>query len=148
MENVRDVLKAKGSARVETIKQDELVYDAMSKLAEKGIGALLVLNEKDIVVGIVSERDCLRAAARAAKETDLLAVRDIMTKDVVICQPSDDLQTIENTMTQNRIRHLPVIENEQLVGLISIGDIVKARTREMRVENRYLRDYIMGRYPG
>lgn len=147
MITVKEVLKDKGSSDVVTIRDDKSVCEAMSVLVDKNIGSMLVLNKENVIVGIVSERDCLRTAARTCKEIDRLRVDEIMTRDIIICQPEDDLQTIENLMTQNKIRHLPVIDKGKLVGLISIGDVVKMQTEEIHVENRYLRDYIMGRYP-
>jgi CBS domain-containing protein len=146
--NVKHVLNGKKSAHVDTIRADASVCEAAARLSERNIGSMLVLSKDEKIVGILSERDCLHATARACAEIDRLSVGEIMTRDVIICQPDDDLETIENSMTQNRVRHLPVVDGENLVGLISIGDIVKSRTREVEVENRYLRDFIMGKYPG
>ena len=145
---VKDVLRSKGSALVETVNEDEPVCNVMSKLVEKKIGSLLVLNRDGLIVGIVSEKECLAVPAPACAQLDRLPASEIMIRDIIICQPDDDIELIENVMTQNRIRHLPVIDDKKLVGLISIGDVVKAQTREIHVENRYLRDYIMGKYPG
>jgi CBS domain-containing protein len=146
--SVSKILKQKGSSKVTTIYQDETVLEAIQKLCANRIGVLLVLDRDQKVVGILSERDCMSAASKDHQRLGEIKIAEAMTREVIICEPDDDLEKVRNIVTANRIRHLPVAENGKVVGLISIGDIVKAELREVNVENRYLRDFISGQYPG
>ena len=143
---VKDILKNKGP-EVITIWEEKTLYDAICTLVENKIGALLVLNQDGKIVGIISERDILRACYEDCDNIRTAKVKDKMTKKVIITEPDDDLAYVEKIMTENRIRHLPVITNKRLVGIISIGDIVKSMRRQSAVENRYLKEYIEGKYP-
>ena len=140
---VKDILKSKGP-EVITIGNEKSISEAVGVLVKHSIGALLVLNETGKIVGIISERDILRENhenyGSGAK------VQDVMTENVIIGDPEDDLDYIEHVMTQNRIRHLPVISNKRLVGIISSGDVIKAQLNGVRVTNRYLQDYIENKY--
>lgn len=140
---VKDILKTKGP-EVVTIGEEKSVYDAVTALAKNRIGALLVLNASGEIVGILSERDIL--IENHKNYGSQAKVKDIMTKDIIIGDSEDDIDYVENIMTQNRIRHLPIITNERLVGIITIGDIIKSQLKEVRVENRYLHGYIKGKY--
>ena len=144
---VKDILQEKG-ADVATIGADKTVFEAIKSLVEKNIGSLLVLDEKSAIVGIITERDILKECDRRYESLMQTMVKDVMIKNVIVASPEDDIDYVENIMTENRVRHLPVISGQKLVGLISIGDVVKVQRGECRVENRYLKDYISGKYPG
>ncbi len=143
---VKDVLEKKGS-HVVTITETSTVFEALSTFAANRVGSLLVLNDKEIIVGIIGARDVLMAVLRACDDIKALQIKEIMTRNIIIGSIDDDLDKVRALMTENRIRHLPIIENKELAGIISIGDVVKAELNEVHVENRYLRDFIEGKYP-
>ena len=143
---VKDILQEKG-ADVTTIGADKTVFEAIKSLVEKNIGSLLVLDEKSAIVGIITERDILKECNQRYESLMQTKVKDVMTKNLIVASPEDDIDYVENIMTENRVRHLPVMSGQKLVGLISIGDVVKVQRGECRVENRYLKDYISGKYP-
>ncbi len=140
---VRDILRKKGS-HVVTIEAHRSVQDAIRSLVENNIGALLVTAPDDQLVGIFTERDILREAAVRPGQLSETLVGDVMTRSVVIGVPEDTIEYVMGIMTQNRIRHLPVLEEDELVGIVSIGDVVNAQLRETEFENRLLKDYIHG----
>lgn len=144
---VRDILKDKG-ADVATIKAEETICDAVRILVEKNIGSLLVLDKEDNIAGIITERDILKQCNRCLNKFPETKVKDVMTKDLIVASPDDDLDYVENIMIQNRIRHIPIVANKKLAGIISIGDLINLLRGECKVENRYLKDYISGKYPG
>lgn len=144
---VKDILKEKGT-EVATIGTEKTVYDAVKSLVEKNIGSLLVLDEKGGIVGIITERDILKECDRRFELLKQIKVKDAMTKNLIVASPEDELDYVEDIMTQNRMRHVPIISGKKLEGLISIGDIIKVQRGECKVENRYLKDYISGKYPG
>ena len=142
MTTVRDILKIKGN-RVWTIEPQQTVFDALSLMAEKGIGALVVLEEQR-VVGVLSERDYARKVILKGKASKETSVRDIMTSRV--CYVSQD-RTVDECMalmTDKSIRHLPVIEDDELKGLVSIGDVVKSMISEREFIIERLEAYITG----
>jgi CBS domain-containing protein len=122
--NIANVLARKG-VKVFTIGPDQSIRQAVAALAEHNIGALVVVEEGGRPVGILSERDVVRAAARS-EDVFGRRVSELMTRDVVVGVPEDDLKSVGTTMTERRIRHLPVVEKGRLVGIVSIGDVVKA----------------------
>ncbi|KPL01281.1 MAG: hypothetical protein AMJ91_00550 [candidate division Zixibacteria bacterium SM23_73_3] len=144
---VKDILQDKGS-EVATIGAEKTIYGAVKTLVEKNIGSLLVLDEKGAIAGIITERDILKECERRFELLKETKVKDVMTKNLIIASPDDDLDYVENIMTQNRIRHLPIISNQKVEGIISIGDLVNVLRGECKVENRYLKAYISGDYPG
>jgi CBS domain-containing protein len=123
--NIASLLATKG-VTVITIGSQQIVRQALGLLADHNIGALVVVDEVDRPIGIVSERDIVREAARN-ENVFAHAIGTIMTRDVIIATPHDDLAAVGDTMTKKRIRHLPVMDKGKLVGIISIGDIVKAQ---------------------
>ena len=143
---VRDVLKEKGT-EVATIGAEKTICDAVKVLVEKNIGSLIVMDEKGGVAGIFTERDVLKQCNQCLESFRDIKVEDVMTRNLIVASPDDDLDYVENIMTQNRIRHLPIISNQKLAGMISIGDLVNVLRGECKVENRYLKDYISGKYP-
>jgi CBS domain-containing protein len=122
--NIASILARKGS-RVVTCRAEQSIRQALSLLAEHNIGALVVVDEAGGAAGVLSERDVVREAARDER---LFArtVGEIMTRDVIVGVPEDDLRAVRHTMTERRIRHVPVIAEGRLVGIVSIGDVVKA----------------------
>jgi CBS domain-containing protein len=143
METVKDLLKTKGS-EVYTVSPEDKIIDAMKVMADKNIGALIVLKNSEKVVGIISERDYARNVALKGKSCTDTTVEEIMTTKVSGVTPDVTVDRCMALMTERRIRHLPVLEGNKLVGVISIGDIVKA----VIVEKQHLIDdlehYIAG----
>jgi CBS domain-containing protein len=144
--NVKDLLSVKGS-KVFTISQRDTLWQALEKMVEHNVGALLVLDEEHAVHGILSERDILRRCIHAGKDPRAEVVEGYHTRHVLIIYPDNTLDDAMQLMTQNRIRHLPVVEGRELVGLISIGDVVKSLLHHTRTENQFLVDYITAKYP-
>ena len=140
---VRDILRKKGN-HVVTIESHRTVHEAIQSLVANNIGALLVISADDQLVGIFTERDILREVAERAGQLRETSVGDVMTRNVIIGVPEDTIEYVMGVMTQNRIRHLPVLEGDELAGIISIGDVVNAQLRETEFENRSLKDYIHG----
>ena len=130
---ISDVLRSKGS-EVVRIRQTETVTAAVQKLAERRIGALLVEDQWMKPVGIFSERDFVNAIARDGASTLDTPVRDLMSSPIISCNPSDRVDAVLATMTMKKIRHLPVMEGGHLLGMISIGDLVKHRLDEKELE--------------
>ena len=122
---IATILARKGSSVV-TVGPEQTIRQAVELLAERNIGALVVVDASLRPVGILSERDIVRAAAHD-EQIFAGAVSSIMTHDVILGAPHDDLDSVGHTMTERRIRHLPVVEEGRLVGIISIGDVVKAQ---------------------
>jgi CBS domain-containing protein len=123
--NIASLLAKKSGAPI-TIRPEQTVRDAMALLAKHNIGALIVVNAAGTPVGIVSERDIVREAARS-EQVFGRAASEIMTRNVITGVPEDDLLAVANLMTEKRIRHLPVVAGGKLMGIISIGDVVKAQ---------------------
>ena len=142
MKTVGDVLRVKGSA-VCAAKPDETVYHALTVMAEKNIGALIV-REGERVVGIFSERDYARQVELKGKASKDTPLRDVMTSRVVFVRPEHTLEECMALMTDKRIRHLPVLKEAQLAGILSIGDVVKAVISEKEFLISQLENYITG----
>ncbi|MFY9782523.1 MAG: CBS domain-containing protein [Acidimicrobiales bacterium] len=141
---VSQLLATKGH-EVATISQERSVNDAIALLKERGIGALVVTGAKPPLVGIFSERDVVRALATNGESTLHQKVSDLMSSDVSVCKESTELNALMTMMTERRIRHVPVVEDDRLVGMISIGDVVKARLDELEHDKKDLLDYVSGR---
>lgn len=140
---VQDILDVKGS-QVHSIEADRTVLDAVAVLVEHRIGALLVRDDGGAVVGIISERDVLRECLHGSAELGRIRIADVMTRDLVVCVPADEVDYAMGIVTKNRVRHLPVMDGDRVAGMISIGDLVKASLDAVEYENRYLREYIQG----
>ncbi|WP_226363395.1 CBS domain-containing protein [Pseudonocardia abyssalis] len=121
------------------------VADVVTRLDELGVGALLVRDQDHVIQGIVSERDVVRALARHGAALLTMPITDVMTRKVHSCGPEESVARAMSQMTAGRYRHLPVIENGRLVGMVSIGDLVKHRVREMELETGVLRDVVIAR---
>lgn len=142
MKRVRHLLDAKGRD-VLSIAPDASVLDAIRLMAEKGIGALVVL-EGGALAGVVTERDYARKVILKGRSSRTTAVRDIMTADVVTTSSDQSVEECMNTVTEKRIRHLPVVDGGRLTGIISIGDLVKAVIADQQEAIEHLQQYING----
>ena len=143
MTAVADILKSKSDNTVHAIAPGDSVLDALQRMAEKRSGALLVM-EGETIVGIVTERDYARKIALLGRTSAATLVRDVMTADVMYVRPTQTSQECMALMTENRLRHLPVVDGARLVGLISIGDLVKDIISEQQFIIEQLEHYITG----
>ncbi len=139
--NVATILRQKGRA-VTTAGPTTTLLEIAAKLSAKRIGAIVVVGAEGEVVGIISERDIIRALAAHGPECLTSSVVEVMTKQVVSCQETDTLDELMAMMTARRFRHLPVVTDGALVGIISIGDVVKHHVAEVEMEATAMRDYI------
>jgi CBS domain-containing protein len=137
---IADILRRKGS-NVVTISSDAPVSEMVASLAEHKIGALVVVDD-DRTVGIVSERDVVRRLHRVGAQVLELPVSELMTTDVISCEPTDSVDQIGAAMTEKRIRHLPVLEKGELAGIVTIGDVVAARIADLEQTRGQLESYI------
>jgi len=140
MSRITDVLRSKGSDVV-TISPDTLVSELLSLLVGRNIGAAVVTSG-DAVVGIVSERDVVHCIYGRGAQLLATPVSDIMSTNVVTCVPEDEVDNLMRIMTERRIRHLPVVVDGALIGIVSIGDMVKARIGELEEERAHLHSYL------
>jgi CBS domain-containing protein len=143
---ISDILRHKstdGRAEVATIAPAETVSALLAMLAEHNVGALVVMQD-DAVVGIVSERDVVRRIAERGAELLESPVESIMSSDVVSCSSQESVDSVAETMTERRIRHMPVIDDDRLVGIVSIGDVVSSRMRQLESDRGQLEQYIVG----
>lgn len=143
--SISEILHHKGQA-VWTISPDDTVFDAIQMMADKNVGALLVI-EKDRLVGIISERDYTRKIALKGKSSKQTAVREVLTGQVIHAVPDNTVQECMRLMTDHRIRHLPVLEGDKILGVISIGDLVNWIISAQTSTIQQLQTYIAG-YPG
>jgi CBS domain-containing protein len=143
MSTVAQILRTKPSHAVYTTAPDSTVYEAIAAMAEHGVGALLVV-EGERIVGIVTERDYARKIALAGRSSKETAVADVMTTQVLVVSPQQTTEDCMALMTENRLRHLPVLDNGRLVGLVSIGDLVKDIISEQRYIIEQLEHYVSG----
>ena len=141
---VSNLLATKGH-EVAAISQDRSVADAVALLKERGIGALIVTGVDAPLVGIFSERDVVRSLATSGATVLEMSVAELMTSDVVVCEESTSVTDLMGLMTEQHIRHVPVMTDGHVVGLVSIGDIVKARFDELEHEKQDLLDYVSAR---
>lgn len=142
---VNDILNRKGTM-VATIAPDRPVSAVVEALRQHDVGALVVSSDGATIEGIVSERDIVRHLADAPAGLAELRVTDVMTPDVLTCSPTDTLAHLMEVMTNQRTRHLPCAVDGRLCGIVSIGDVVKARMTELEDETRHLHEYISGSY--
>ena len=140
---VRQILGMKGGTDVVTIAPDAAISDAARLLSEKKIGAVVVASG-EAPDGILSERDIVRELGRRGEACLKDKVSDLMTSTLISCVPEDTTDSVLTKMTDGRFRHMPVMEGEKMVGLISIGDVVKARLSELSMEKNALEDMIKG----
>ncbi len=142
MITVAGILKSKGR-EVWTITPETIVFDALKTMAEKNVGALVVLDKTE-VVGILSERDYARKVILHGKSSKALKVTEIMSANVYSVNPEQNIEDCMTLFTNKRVRHLPVLQNNQLIGIISIGDVVKAIIADQESTIKHLENYITG----
>jgi len=139
---VSDILSQKGSS-VFTVTPGTSIAQIAQQLSVRRIGSVLVLDDEGAVAGIVSERDIVRALASHGAKALELDAKQVMTREVVTCDPDDSIDQVMESMTNGRFRHLPVVRHGELLGLVSIGDIVKSRLEETQHETEALKAYIV-----
>ena len=138
-----DILKSIADPTVHAVKPDDSVFDALQRMADKGIGSLLVM-EGEAIIGILTERDYARKIALKGRTSELTLVRDVMTTSVLFVKPAQTSEECMALMTNNRVRHLPVVDDGKLLGLISIGDLVKDIISEQKFTIEQIEHYIIG----
>ena len=143
---VSEVLRQKGK-KVITVRPEDSINLALDKFTKNSVGLLVVVDELEQVIGVISERDILRAAARDLEALKTLSAGDLMTREVIVGLPEDSLEYVMDLMTMRRFRHLPIMAQGKLAGIISIGDVVKSRAHHAEVNVRFLSEYIAGQYP-
>ena len=137
---IADILQHKGRD-VKTVHAAQDVQSLAARLFTDKVGAMVVVDDRGAIEGIISERDVVRGLALHGNQLLAMPIRDLMTKTVITCAPSDSVHSAANVMTQRRIRHLPVTENGKLTGMVSIGDVLHSRIDEIQLEANVLRDY-------
>jgi CBS domain-containing protein len=140
---IGQIIASKGAAVV-TAPLDATIADIVKVLKEKRIGAIVISSGEDQIAGIISERDITRGLADHGSALLGKKVSDMMTSEVVTCGPDDGVEKLMQEMTSGRFRHMPVVQNGRLMGIISIGDVVKHRLQELETEAHMLQDYIAG----
>jgi CBS domain-containing protein len=140
---VRDVLQAKGR-RIVTIDCDATVGEAIAKLVQNNIGSLPIVDHDNKLIGIFSERDVLRVIHNRGEGFARLPVCDLMTRDPVTCHLEDDVEEVMGQMSDRRIAKVPVVADAELVGIVSVGDVIKALHDKLHSENQHLLSYIHG----
>ena len=141
---VKEILSTKGR-EVATISQDRTVSDGLRLLRERGIGALIVTGAIGPLVGIFSERDVVRALAADGPDALAKSIADLMSTEVTTCSETTTVDSLMALMTDKRIRHVPVLDNGVLTGMVSIGDVVKCRVDELEHDKRDLIEYVSAR---
>jgi len=133
---IKEYLKTKGN-QVITIGPDEVIKAALKKLVDNNIGALPVCDATGLLVGIISERDILKECLNRSESIDTIKIQDVMTRQVAVATPDDDLNYATSVMKQKNVRHLPVVVNSKIDGMISMRDIVNSRLQDVEAEIRY-----------
>ena len=141
---VHQILRSKGEGGVVTVQPDIEVSEAAEILSTKRIGAVVVSTDGRVPIGILSERDIVRELGRRGTGCLDEKVSDMMTSNLITCEPGDSAHDVLAKMTEGRFRHMPVTEGDEMIGLISIGDVVKARLSELSMERDALQDMVMG----
>lgn len=139
---VQDILRMKASNDVATTTADQTIAEAAKILHRWRIGALVVVDDSQHAAGIISERDIVRGIATEGERVLGYKVSDLMTRLLHVCHPEDEVETLAQKMTTNRVRHLPVIADGRLAGIVTIGDVVKARLEHVTTEVEQMREYV------
>ncbi|OHD68093.1 MAG: hypothetical protein A2W19_01725 [Spirochaetes bacterium RBG_16_49_21] len=137
----KDILNKKGTELI-SIKEGSSLLDAVKLMRAHKIGAVLVLGKKDSIEGIITERDVLSAVDKYNGNINNVSVDDVMTKNIIVAVPDDDIQYLMGIMTKNRIRHIPIVGKERVTGLVSIRDLIATKMEDCELENRLLSDYM------
>ncbi len=138
---IRELLKNKGAELI-GVHPDTTISRAVEKMVDRNIGALIIVDDAGKPLGLFTERDALKALVRSGMNPDRLKVTDIMTVDLVVIKPEDNLNTAMSLMNKLKIRHLPVVENGRVIGIISIRDVVNNLVGKLEAEVHYLKEYI------
>ena len=141
---IADILKGKGS-HVMTVRPNETVENAAKRLSLESIGALIVSHDAQALDGVISERDIARGVSTYGASVAHKPVSDLMTTGVLTCTPEDNIADVARLMTKRRLRHLPVMDGARLVGIVSVGDILKHRLDEVEFEAHVMQDLAIGR---
>lgn len=144
---VKDFLQA-NPRRLITARTSTPIPEAMALLIDNRISCLPVVNDEIELLGIISDKDIFRAAHKSPGDFTKATVADLMTADLIVGLSEDECDYIAGVMTKNRIRHVPIVDEKKLIGLVSVGDIVKSQLTSAEIENRYLKQYIHDKYPG
>jgi CBS domain-containing protein len=142
----KDILAVKGS-RVITIHQDNKIMDAVGMFFANRVGSLIVVDHNDDIKGIFAPNDVLKAVSTDPDNVRHACVKQFMSTNLIVAKLDDNIDYIQAVMTENRIRHIPIIEKGKLQGIVSIGDVVNAQLKVRDVENQYLKEYMEGKYP-
>ncbi len=142
----KDILAVKGS-RVVTTHQDNSLIEAIALFFINRVGSLIIVDEHDNIKGILAPNDILKAVHAELDNIRQAKISQYMSKDLIVAKPDDRIDYIQAVMTENRVRHIPIIDQGKLLGIVSIGDVVKAQLKEMDVEIQYLKEYMEGKYP-
>lgn len=143
---IDDILKSK-SGEIITVLPDDSLYTAIQEMVNHNIGSVLVVSKEDELVGIITERDVLKQCVRRSDRLKTTSVESVMTTDLIIGLPNDSVDYLVGVMTTNKIRHIPILTDGKILGIVSIGDLLKSKMKSVEYENRYLKDYISGKYP-
>ncbi len=147
MKSIKNLMDAKKSTTVQTIEPQETVLTAMTRMVENNIGAILV-TENNVIKGILSERDFLRFVSKQGPTARQTPVSDLMTRRVIYITPETSMEEAMAIMTNQHIRHLPVMSEGRLMGIVSIGDVVKQVSHTQKLKIKFLEDFIADPYPG
>ncbi len=147
MRTIKDLLEAKGHGPVHTIGPNDTLFDAVTRMVDMKIGAVLVV-ENNVIRGIISERDYLRFVASEGHSARETPIHTLMTRKVIYVTPETTLEAVMAVMTKARIRHIPVMSEGRLMGLVSIGDLVKQISANQEIHINTLEDFISDPYPG
>ncbi|MSR77668.1 MAG: CBS domain-containing protein [Candidatus Omnitrophica bacterium] len=140
---LKDILKQKGS-KVWALREDQTVRHAIEILVSQKIGAVLVLDQHNHIAGILSERDIVRGCYTSTGDLEASSVAQLMTRRVISASPEEEVESVMALMTEHRIRHVPVVSEGKLEGIVSIGDVVKALLQESAYEVQSLKEFIYG----
>lgn len=138
--SIKAILDSK-PVKILSIEGKESVLAAASKMAEIGVGSIVIMNGEELA-GIFTERDLLKLCAKDHKNLDKVLIKDVMTKNLIVANVNDSLDDILNTMTSKKFRHVPIVDGNKLIGIISIGDAVKFQMNKAMEEAKLLREYI------
>ena len=138
---IRDILAIKGGETF-SISPEILVTEAIHQMVDRNIGSLVVLDSHDKMIGIITERDILRASYKHACDLGKFKVQDLMTTELIVGGPEDTVDYVRGIMTENHIRHLPVVDGDNLLGVITFHDVAKACLTDVNFENQLLKRYI------
>jgi CBS domain-containing protein len=143
---IQDILAQKDITSIYSVAPEAMVYDAIAEMAERNVGAMLVVRDGDLQ-GIMTERDYLRDVALKGRNSRETPASEIMSRKIIYVEPSCTVDEALSIMTEKRIRHLPVLDQQRIAGVVSIGDLVKAKVEKQQLHIRTLEAYISGDYP-